>query len=842
MKAIKVALIVTTAIVTCIGAGAAYYIKSGIPVKSFAELEVKGLLGEITILRDHMGVPHIYGDHSTDILFAAGYTQMQDRLFQFELRRRAGSGELSELFGKTMLNADLYARKSSYSKAQVKAMMARMKLDHREHFLAMLAGINLYIDQIQANPGKFLPLEFKTLGIPVRHYTEADIIAAISVTGRLYGAAGGNEVKNLKFLTEMIEKHGPQVGKMIFDDVLVLNDPDAYAFAEEGSEVYVKIPREFQETKNEVGGSFKNTADSMIEQSTAYKNALSKFGLSEGASRTIVVGPERSASGNVLMMQATADGHEVHLSGDGFEAAGLAMVPSGFPTMGRTPDFGWLITTSERDTVDTYVEKLNPNNKYQYWYVGAWRDMDVRTEIIKIAGEEPLEVKVAHTVHGPVFGWNEESNIAYSKRWAVWEAEVDAWGTLLEFARTKTKEGFEEIILNSTQASVNITIGDKYGHIETWHSGHKPNRLANVDPRLPIPGTGEYEWLAFIKPEQWPNLENPDRGYIVVWNNKPTSDAIYGDAGRWGKHYRTYLPLSLLKSDESITLDDMRNFNKIISRSWGSVDLNVTSSEFFEPFWKEAVLEADDPRITKAVAILIDWDGLYLDSDNDGKYDHAGMPLFQTWLSAARDVIFEDELGEWRYGFEDHNYIKYGSSLVLRALEGQDAGLPTKWDFLNGKSRNEVVRIILIETIERMEKKFGKNMAAWQQPIYWRYMGQKALSSPEKGKLPVRNTEHIRATHYTGAAVDLGYIDNAVPHNGAPNWMALMEISSDAPKIESVIPSGGQSWFINRWYRASRHLNDQTNRHVNFNLKTIEMDRNKIEDVLESTLLLKPAR
>ncbi|WP_037313503.1 penicillin acylase family protein [Ruegeria halocynthiae] len=829
------------AVLAALGAGAYVYVTTPLSHPEMAELTSDKLKAEVKILRDAAGVPHVYGETAEDVMFGAGYVQAQDRMFQFEMIRRAGAGELSAILGEDLLEADVFARQTSYTDAQLQQVLDDMTPEHRGYLNAMLDGINTYVDQMQAEPGKYLPFEFNFLSVPVRHFTEADFIQALSVTGRLYGAVGGQELKNLQFLKEMQEKHGDFVGQQVFDDVMVLNDPDAYAFATEGTEVTIDLRPNYEVGQETITNDLTRIVDADRTGARAYQAAILSLGLTKGASRTTVVGPERSATGNLLMMHATADGYEVQLKGGGFDAAGMTISPVGTPIMGRSEDLGWVITTGERDTIDTYAEKLNPENKYQYWYNGAWRDMERRKEVIEIADGEPIEIEVASTVHGPIFGWDEDNNTAYSKRWSQWMSEGAGWGATLEFSRAKTIDDFRAALASAPMGNINVTVGDANGNYETRQMGNLPIRPEGVDPRLPAPGTGEYEWEGFVAFDDRPNLANPKRGYQVVWNNKPEADTVAGDFSRWGKHFRTYLPLALLESDDDVTIDDMKRFNQIIAGGWGSVELQTTSPDFFKPFWNEAAAKANDPRITEAVELMSNWNEMYHDLDGDGFYDDPGLLLYRTWREAAMDVIFEDDLGDWRTDFDADTYVKYGSSLLIRALEGDTAGLPPQYDFLNGKSRADVVTETLRETLRRLDAEYEGPLSERRQQAYYRYMGEVALEAPDEAMLPVPAGADGRATGYAGAGVDLGHLPAAVKHNGAPDWMVIMEIGADKPALETLTPAGGQSWFINKWARASKHLNDQTHRHRDFDFKTIEMDDDAVQAVSESTLILRPA-
>src|SRR5690242_18095966 len=52
------------------------------------ELQIGGVQSRVEIVRDKWGVPHIYAQNPHDLIFAQGYVQAQDRLWQMELYRR----------------------------------------------------------------------------------------------------------------------------------------------------------------------------------------------------------------------------------------------------------------------------------------------------------------------------------------------------------------------------------------------------------------------------------------------------------------------------------------------------------------------------------------------------------------------------------------------------------------------------------------------------------------------------------------------------------------------------------------------------------------------------------
>ena len=85
-----------------IGGGYAY-LRQSLPQTS-GRVTLQGLAGEVEVLRDAHGVPHIYAGSIEDANFALGFVHAQDRLWQMEMSRRVGAGRLAEALGAPALD------------------------------------------------------------------------------------------------------------------------------------------------------------------------------------------------------------------------------------------------------------------------------------------------------------------------------------------------------------------------------------------------------------------------------------------------------------------------------------------------------------------------------------------------------------------------------------------------------------------------------------------------------------------------------------------------------------------------------------------------------------------
>ena len=106
----------------------------------------------IEVLRDDMGIPHIYGRNDQDAMFGAGYAQATDRLFQMEVLRRTAYGRTAELFGPGSLGQDRIVRMADLPRwgRESTDRTQREAPETYRLIAAWVAGVNRRIREVQS--------------------------------------------------------------------------------------------------------------------------------------------------------------------------------------------------------------------------------------------------------------------------------------------------------------------------------------------------------------------------------------------------------------------------------------------------------------------------------------------------------------------------------------------------------------------------------------------------------------------------------------------------------------------------------------------------------------------
>lgn len=133
-------------------------------------LRIAGLDAPVRIIRDDRDIPHIYASTQHDLLFAQGYAEASDRLFQMDLIRRYVYGELAEVLGPGALQPDEAARIPDI-RGIVADQWRHLDQSDRQILVAFADGVNA---AMRREP---LPAEFHILLYKPAPWTPQDSLA-----------------------------------------------------------------------------------------------------------------------------------------------------------------------------------------------------------------------------------------------------------------------------------------------------------------------------------------------------------------------------------------------------------------------------------------------------------------------------------------------------------------------------------------------------------------------------------------------------------------------------------------------------------------------------------------
>jgi len=150
--------------------------------------QFNALGSDVYVTFDDFGIPHIKAQNKKDAYRTLGYLMASERLFQMDIIRRVGKGELSEVLGAKTVGADLFFRSldlGNHAQASADSLLVRNDTETIEECLAFLEGINTFIDEGN------LPLEF-AIGIDARYFELQDLYAIAGYMAYSFSIAAKN--------------------------------------------------------------------------------------------------------------------------------------------------------------------------------------------------------------------------------------------------------------------------------------------------------------------------------------------------------------------------------------------------------------------------------------------------------------------------------------------------------------------------------------------------------------------------------------------------------------------------------------------------------------------------
>lgn len=699
-------------------AGAAYAIftvRQSFPQVS-GELEVSGLNERVEVLRDDLGVPHIYASNHHDLFVAQGFTHAQERFWQMDFWRHIGSGRLSEMFGESQVETDLFLRSLGFQDL-AEEEWANLGSPSREILQSYADGVNAYL---QTRSGSGISLEYAILalqnsGYEIEPWAPTDTLIWAKVMA--WDLSGNLEAEVERALL------GQHLSPGRVDQLFP-------GFPEE-KPVIVETGQRADVTRPPV-----SVPDDAIPALSAAASAIEQVRELTGShfegigSNNWVIGGERTESGLPLLANDThlaiqmpsiwyENGlHCIERTSDcRFDVVGYSFAGSPGVIIGHNEHHAWGVTNQAADTQDLFIERLHPENPRLYEADGEWAEFDVRTETIEIAGGEEVTSEVLSSRHGPVIDGTYIEGGALAGSSTVdtpqQHAVVLSWkalepSTIIDaFIGMNMATSYEEFAAAAANWDVvpqNLIYADVEGNIAYHATGEIPIR-ASGDGRYPVPGwTSEYDWIGTVASEDMPRMLNPPQGFIASANQpvlRPGSTPLIGTDGAHG--YRASRIGEMILASDSHDVEAMQRMQ--MDNRDGSAEIVIPYLLEIDPGGDEVVamlqerlegwaaggnsLQASG-NSTEAAVYMAVWRHLLANTFQDELPQNHWPVGGSRWFEVMRNLLSEPDDPFWddvtTSGTETRNEILFDSMTdahgELTELAGSDTGAWT-WGALH---------------------------------------------------------------------------------------------------------------------------------------------------------------
>ncbi len=472
-------------------------------------VSLPGLRDRVEVIRDRWGVPHIFANSLDDLFFAQGFVQAQDRLWQMEMYRRTFEGTLAEVMGPDYVRHDELARLLKYRGPWDDREWTSYHPEGRRIFTAFANGVNAYI----AHAGDRLPVEFLVTGLEPQPWTPE--IALL----RTQTAMPAGDARAELTLAQNVVRLG-----VVEANRAARPSPDRDLIVPNGVDLSLITPAVLAGlnglrtgvVRPELLPQYRTLAAAWPSRNTGPQER-------SPGSNNWTIGGRLTASGRVIVAN---DPHRnvanpsiryiVHLSAPGWNVIGATEPPLPGVLIGHNGRLAWGLTIVGTDQSDVYVEDLNPANPNEVRFRGAWEPLRLVRETIRVKGGEAVTVDLKYSRHGPVFHVDTTTHKAYAMRSTMHEPGSAGYLSALRYHALQNCRQFLDAQVYFKAPTENMVCGDVEGNIAWQASAASPKR-PNWHGRLPVPGTGGYEWDGFRT--DLPRELNPARGWIATANH-----------------------------------------------------------------------------------------------------------------------------------------------------------------------------------------------------------------------------------------------------------------------------------------------------------------------------------
>jgi len=736
-----------------------------LPQPSYSGTEtVAGLSAPVEVRTDEHGIPHIFAQNEDDLFFAQGYITARERMFQMDMTRLAGRGELSTVLGDMMLDTDKFFRTVGFYRA-AEAEYENMDPGARKIVDDYTRGVNTYIGN-----ARFLPSEYTILGFKPQAWKPQDTM----VCGILM-AYSLNRSKDTELILNQI---GAAAGSEVLNSIIPVVPADAPTVS----------PRDGK-TPPAVSG-FDRAIRLVASASSGGGGIDSPFPLDFPASNWMIFSGQRTTSGKAVFTGSPdlaptipALFYLVHLKGGDYDVMG-GSIP-GVPlinVLGLNRYFAWSTTNGRGDEMDFFVEKINPVNPDQYLTEDGYKDFKMVEETIKIKGkdgvrEEKLRVRISR--HGPIISDvmpRAPANCAMM--WLGLQPHLGIMEGFVALNKARNFDEFRQALSVVHTPTLDFGYADIYGNIGYQYMATPPIRKAG-DGTLPVPGEeGKYDWTGYVPFDKLPYDLNPGQGYVASFNNVPKKTDY---------HITNYWMIErALRFDQIVNSKDKFTFDEIRKMQLDNVSVEAQD-------WVPLVLAAcggsDD--LKRELALFKEW-------DYSANIKSPAATLFNSFYKHMIQNTLENKIGAKLTAELIQDYQVYiPDRILIKAVKDNDNPIfddVTTADIR--ETRDDMIRKSMKDAVKELSARLGQDHSTWE----WGKVHQMTFKHPLGSKLSFYNLSPIpvNGDDYT---INSGAWDSKNPYAmDSGGVIRLVVDMSDLENSTIMSPPGQSGLFLSPYY------------------------------------------
>lgn len=760
-------------LVAVLALGTYFHMRSSLPDYA-ADQTVKGLRQPVQIVRDANAVPHIFANSLEDALFGLGYAHAQDRLWQMEFTRRVASGRLSELIPSSLLGISLGTPVLPLDRA-MRTLGIRNRAEQsynaltdttKAYLAAYAAGVNAWLASNKAA----LPPEFVLLQHTPEPWQPVDSL----LWGKLMSLSlDGNWRREV--LRARVFKALPDKARDLFPEY----PDDAHTTLGAARQALRDLPLEALFAFSSLPGIVKTMASN-------------EWVLSGTTTQT---GAPLLANDPHLALEAPSIWYLARLVGPGFDIRGATSPGTPGIVLGHNGRIGWGFTTTNLDSQDLFIEKLDPTNPDRYVTPDGVAPFRIREEIIRVRGGEDVKLRVRETRHGPVVSdllaprsgqststpdITETGHVLAMQAVALDAADTTA-EALVGINLARNWDEFQQALRHYVGPMQNIVYADIDGNIGFTSPGRIPIRR-NGDGSMPVPGwSGEYDWSGTVPFEELPRAFNPPAGRIVNANARVTGPEYpYFITRDWAEPYRQQRAANLLALSKRNTVSDMI-----------SIQADALSPDAFDMLPILLRIQPANARQRLAIERLQLWDGRML-------RDRPEPLIYTAWVRALHRALYADELGDALFGdFSYSDEVRVPLHLLKEASYWCDDVRTAD----KKETCDEIIAKALDVALDDLSAQYGNSLESWRWgDVHFALFRHRLLDLP-----------FLRFFGNRSIAVEGGFhtLNRAAPSPafGRAPYAALHGVTlrtvmdfSDLDRTRFIVPMGQSGNPLSHWY------------------------------------------